>query len=454
MTLEFDQGTLLLSPAGLPEEVVPSCFVKDARSGGRYRAIAMTYRQALTHLIRSGCTVDDRARQYAELELPPGRDRKPYPHQQEALDAWEAAGKRGMVILPTGAGKTFVAELAIARVARSTLVIVPTLDLVAQWATVLEEAFGQPVGMIGGGSFDVQPLTVSTYDSAYLHMERLGDKFGLIVFDEAHHLPSEAYAQAAELAIAPFRLGLTATMERTDGGHDRLTGLVGPVVCRKTVTELSGRYLSDYEIIRVDVELTPEERTHYDEERAVYRAFVTENGIRMGSGQGWQNFIQLSSRSAAGRRAFQAYQNQRRQALCSASKLLEFEKILKRHSESRILYFAHDNKTVYDISKRFLVPVITHETPTSERKQILAGLSEGRWRVVGTSRALNEGVDIPDVSVGIILSGTGSVRDHVQRLGRILRRREGKEATLYELVTAETIDTFTSDRRREHEAYR
>ena len=67
---------------------------------------------------------------------------------------------------------------------------------------------------------------------------------------------------------------------------------------------------------------------------------------------------------------------------------------------------------------------------------------------------LNEGVDIPDAAVAIVVSGSASVREHVQRLGRVLRARAGKRALLYELVTASTTETFTSARRRDHSAYR
>ena len=69
-------------------------------------------------------------------------------------------------------------------------------------------------------------------------------------------------------------------------------------------------------------------------------------------------------------------------------------------------------------------------------------------------RVLNEGVDVPDANVAVVLSGSGSVREHVQRLGRILRKKDGKRAILYELVTARTSETYTSERRREHSAYR
>ena len=67
---------------------------------------------------------------------------------------------------------------------------------------------------------------------------------------------------------------------------------------------------------------------------------------------------------------------------------------------------------------------------------------------------LNEGVDVPDAQVAIIISGTGSIREHVQRLGRILRPRPDKRAILYELISANTGETFTSERRRDHRAYR
>jgi superfamily II DNA or RNA helicase len=129
------------------------------------------------------------------------------------------------------------------------------------------------------------------------------------------------------------------------------------------------------------------------------------------------------------------------------------EHLLHRHRADRTLLFTQDNATAYDISRRFLVPAITHQTRVTERSEILEGLSAGRYRAVVTSKVLNEGVDVPDANVAIIVSGSGSVREHVQRLGRVLRKVGDKRAVLYELVTADTHETFTSERRREHSAY-
>ncbi|HZO15474.1 MAG TPA: helicase-related protein, partial [Polyangiaceae bacterium] len=112
-----------------------------------------------------------------------------------------------------------------------------------------------------------------------------------------------------------------------------------------------------------------------------------------------------------------------------------------------------DNATVYLIARRFLVPAITHQTKVKERSHILRAFNAGELNVVVTSKVLNEGVDVPEANVAIVLSGSGSVREHVQRLGRILRKREGKRAVLYEVVSAGTSEEWLSARRREHRAY-
>jgi superfamily II DNA or RNA helicase len=336
-------------------------------------------------------------------------------------------------------------------------VLAPTLDLVRQWYDVLRATFGVPVGVIGGGDYGVEALTVSTYDSAYLHMEHLGDRFGLLVFDECHHLPGPAYALAARAAVAPFRLGLTATPERADGRHADFDELVGPIVYRKDIVDLSGGYLAPYETVRITVELGPAERQAHDEARGIYRDFVARNGIRMSSPSGWSDFVIRAARSDDGRRAMAAYRKQREIAFAAPAKLDYVGLLLDRHRDDRVLLFTQDNATAYALARRFLIPIITHETRVRERSEILTGLAAGPedgYGAVVTSKVLNEGVDIPDANVAVVVSGSASVREHVQRLGRILRARAGKHALLYELVTRDTAETFTSARRRDHSAYR
>lgn len=449
--IRFDGGTLLLER--VPEEEVPGGFVFDPRVG-MFRGPAHAYHGVVLDWHRRGLAFEDEARAYGVLGRPHLSDRTPREYQAAAVARWKEAGRRGTVVLPTGAGKSLVAELCIADADRSALVVAPTLDLVGQWYDQLVRAFGEPVGVLGGGLHDVQGLTVTTYDSAFLHMERYGGRFGLVVFDEVHHLPGPAYAGAAEQAIAPFRLGLTATLERTDGGHGRVDDLVGPVVYRREITDLAGEFLAEYRTERLTVHLSEADRAAYDEARATFRAFVDSRGIRLGGANGWGTFLREAARSREGRGALRAWRTSREILHGAPAKLRLLEELLRLHADGRVIVFTNDNDTVYKISRSLLVPAITHQTDVKERRRYLTAFEDGSLPVIVTSRVLNEGVDLPGADVAIVLSGTGTVREHVQRLGRILRPRAGKQAVLYEVVVAGSSEEQTSERRRDHAAYK
>ncbi|MDP7572772.1 MAG: helicase-related protein, partial [Myxococcota bacterium] len=143
----------------------------------------------------------------------------------------------------------------------------------------------------------------------------------------------------------------------------------------------------------------------------------------------------------------------RRIALGAAAKFEELESILKAHPRDRVIVFTQDNETVYQISRALLIPAITHQTRTRERREILLKFNRGEYLAVLTSKVLNEGVNVPEANVAVVLSGSATIREHVQRLGRILRPREGKEAVLYEVVTKGTMEKEVSRRRRQHSAY-
>lgn len=453
MILRFEAGTLALHGVPRGASGVPDRFTWDERAG-RHRAPAFAYADVLEPLREAFPDLADEARRDEILANGPVAHREPRPFQREALEGWRTANRRGVVVLPTGAGKTHVATMAIDDVRRSTLVVAPTLDLVRQWYDLLRATFGVDVGIVGGGDHEIRPLTVTTYDSAYLHMERLGARFGLVVFDECHHLPGPTYAHAARLALAPFRLGLTATPERADGREGDLETLIGPMAYRRDISELAGEWLSDYDVVRVSVDLASDERREHDAERSLYLSFVAKNGIRFSSPRGFADFVMRAARSDEGRRAMRAYRRQRELAFAAGAKLTYVEHLLDRHANDRAILFTQDNATAYRVSRRFLVPVITHQTKVKERSEILDGLRAGTYAAVVTSKVLNEGVDVQAANVAIVLSGSGSVREHVQRLGRVLRKQDDKRAVLYELVTAKTGETYTSERRREHDAYR
>lgn len=451
----FDRGTVIVTdgPPQFDFTELPGVLF-DPRTS-MHRAQGRFYRGIVEHCIREKLPYTDEARAWdnkdAGWQL--HTDRQPHPHQTEALQAWWKAGRRGMVILPTGTGKTYVAVLCIQKLSRPALIIVPTLDLLRQWHGLLSDFFKVEIGAVGGGDYDYKPITVITYASAHEQVERWGHKYGLVVFDEAHHLPGPSYAAAAIGSLAPFRLGLTATPERADGGEAMYPDLIGPIVYRNEIAVMSGEYLAPYRTEVVPIELTPEEEANYRKCREEYRRFVAERGISVSGPNGWQRFIFEASRTPDGWAALRAYREQKRIERTASGKFVALEELLQRHAGERALIFTADNATVYQIARRYLVPAITHQTKVKERKQILERFHSGEYTVLVTSQVLNEGVDVPAASVGIVLSGSGTIKENVQRLGRILRKYRDKQAVLYEVIAAGTAEEYTSGRRRQHGAF-
>lgn len=447
-TLSYDRGTLILHPPPRGKEWVDYATWDDRIE--RFRIPAIAYRNLVLALRQAGTELNDQAKGFRDVALLPSLEMEPYPHQQEALDAWKRAGRSGVVVLPTAAGKTYLAQLAMQATQRSTLIMVPTLDLMHQWYAHLVAAFPDAeIGLLGGGSRDRTPILIATYDSAAIHAETLGNQYALLVFDECHHLPSDFNRVIAEYAIAPYRLGLTATPDRTDGKHEDLNTLIGAEVYRRTAEELSGTALAQHKAVQIKVRLSGQERQRYDELMQLRNDFLKQAKIFLSSTQGWQRFVQASAQSKAGRRAMLAHREAKAIAFGTEGKLRILADLLAQHYPERTLIFTDDNATVYRISQEFLIPAITHQTAVKERHEILTKFRQGEYRSLVASRVLNEGVDVPDASVAVVLSGTGSTREYIQRLGRILRRGNDptKRAVLYEIVAEDTSEENVARRR-------
>ena len=398
--------------------------------------------------------VEDAARAYPDLHLEPALQIEPREYQQAALNAWREHDRRGSVVLPTGSGKTFLGLQAIADAGVATLVVAPTIDLMNQWHATLTNAFGnqllEGVGVLGGGSHEITAITVTTYDSAYRYINEYGDRFGLLIADEEHHLPAPTYRQIPEMSIAPYRLGLTATYERADGKHELLDDLLGSVVYEENVDALAGEYLSEYETIHMQVELMDEERTQYDEEYGIYRDYVDSHAFDLWKEEGYREFLTRTSYDPEGRRALIAKQRSERVARTAAKKLDTLGTLLKRHHDDRTIIFTANNDFAYEISREFIVPCITHQTGTEERTELLERFRTGEYSMLVTSQVLDEGIDVPAANVGIILSGSASKRQYAQRLGRILRPTDDRQpARLYEIIAANTVENYVSERRRD-----
>jgi superfamily II DNA or RNA helicase len=385
------------------------------------------------------------------LEHPTQLAMEPRPYQEEALTNWLAAGSTGVVVLPTGAGKTFVAAMAIHETGLKALAVVPTIDLLQQWRGALAAALALPaneIGIFGGGEKDLQPITIITYDSAALYPRELRH-FGLLIFDECHHLPAPTYRLIAESAFTPLRLGLSATPERGDMAHMDLDELIGPEVYRRSPAELTaGRFLAQYQEKRIDVALSSADEARYNEQRRIFRSFLQRRHIILRSPEDFQQkLIYMSARDPEARAAMLAWREARNIAMNAPAKYTEIEALLRLHATDQVILFSEYNAVVEEISRRFCIPNITYKTPAEERRTILDRFRSGHYTKLATGRVLNEGVDVPDCRVAIIVSGNSTKREYIQRLGSILRPKEG-QAQLYELITGGTTEEEISRRRR------
>ena len=437
MILTFSRGTILIQD---PPKNISSIALYDERIQS-FRSPAYEY----FTLKQRYPEAEDRVFP-DEKGLNLSHNEKLRSYQQKAIDMWSANNMRGIVVLPTAAGKTHIGIEAIVKLSVSTIIIAPTIELIQQWRTKLQNVLGIEVGQIGGGEKDIKPISVCTYDSAYLMAEELGNRFKFLLVDEVHHLASERYGEIARMFASPYRLGLTATLERLDMLHETLEITMGGKIFELGYEELT-EFLAGYDIVRIPVDLEQEEEEEYERNREIFISYLRNHRITMRGPWDFEKFI-MSSWNPEGREALMAWRKAREIAFSARIKVDAVRYVLSQNRGKKTLIFAEDTATAYLISKEFLVPCITYLTPGQERKEYFEMFRSGEISVLATSRVLDEGIDVPDATVGIVLSGSGSTRQFRQRLGRLLRQSEGKHSILYEIVAKGTSEYNTSRRRR------
>ena len=447
VNLYYDKGSIVIS--GINQ--IPYSLI-DPRTN-QLRAQAFHYQDIITYLQNSGIKYDNNVMDL--IPLPNLKIENTHlslrSYQKKAIENWISAGKKGCIILPTGSGKTIIAIKLIEIINSSTLIVVPTLDLMEQWTKFLSKYFRKiEIGNIGKGISNITGITVSTYDSAFIRSSFIGNKFAFVIFDEVHHLAAPGYRTIAEQFISPYRLGLTATYEREDNLHLDFPRLVGGIVYQSSVNELTKeKHIASFIVEKRYVKLLPEEEIEYHKNYDQYLSYLQELGIRYGR-NGFQRLIMISGKNLYARNALLARNKALDIALNSQSKIEELRKILTENPNMRTIIFTQHNKLVYAISNEFLIPFITHKSSKQEREDALNGFRDGRYRVLVTSKVLDEGVDVPEAELGIIVSGTGSKREFIQRLGRLLRTKpNNRNAKLIEIISSGTTEINTSIRRKQ-----
>jgi superfamily II DNA or RNA helicase len=448
MRVTFDRGTLLVpaQPGDARLEGIDS-LLWDPRVQA-YRAPAFQYEALVTELQRRRCTILDEVRQdegrpaaSASLSL--------RPYQEAALAAWELGQRRGVVVLPTGSGKTRLALSIMARLGTSTLCLVPTRMLVEQWLREIASHYATPIGCLGDGRRDLRPVTVATFESAYRLMDQIGNRFELLILDEAHHFGVGLRDEALEMCVAPLRLGLTATPPRNEPAASRLAQLMGPVVFELGIGDLAGAYLSDFDILTMQLSLTVTERATYD---ALIRRFRDIHAVFLkeaGRNAPWAIFARWAARTREGRLALSGLRRARKLLAFTESKRKTLAQLLARHRDARVLVFTADNETAYAVARKHLIMPLTCDIGRPERETTLERFRRGELSALVSARVLNEGVDVPNADVAIIVGAAHGEREHVQRVGRLLRPGPNKRALVYELVMRGTIEVGQARRRNE-----
>lgn len=444
MRLLFDHGTLVLTEPPERWDFLPG-VVWDPRVE-LLRAPAWRYAGVVEALQQRRVAFRDDARPRDAAEPARFGELPLRPYQRAALLSWEIAGSRGLLVMPTGSGKTRVAVAAMAGAGCRTLCLVPTRALLEQWRAELRSHYQGPVGCLGDGQRTVEAVTVATFESAYRMMPKVGNRFDLLVVDEAHHFGVGARDEALEMCLAPRRLGLTATPPGA-AALLRLGQLLGPIVYGIEVSELTGRYLADFELVVLPLALSPLERQQYDHDHRLF-AEQTRAFRRIHPGGTWNELVAYTSQSVEGRAALAAWRRNRRLLGLTQAKARAVGVLLAKHRHSRVLVFTADNAAAYAIARRHLIMPITCDVPRKERERALLAFRHGELRALVSARVLNEGIDVPDADVALIVGAAQGEREHVQRVGRLLRPVPGKRALVYELVTPATSEVWRAASRR------
>jgi superfamily II DNA or RNA helicase len=369
-------------------------------------------------------------------------------YQQEAFEAWKKNNYKGIIALPTGTGKTVIAIAALAELGVRTLIVTFTKEQMFQWAEKIVEFTDIPKSLIGffyANEKRLAPITITTYYSAFRYVDVLAPHFSLLIIDEVHHLPADKFKFIAENSYADLRMGLSATVVREDGRHVELFPLMGGIVYAKTLQELAERgYIAPFDVITRRVSLTPEERTRYRE--------LLEKFKKLAHGREFKQLVEDAKKGdIIAMEALKIRSELRELIANSERKIEEIKKIVNEElaKGSKILIFTQYVEQAKRIAEALNTYCIVGELDENTRKMRLESFKSGVVRVLVLTTVGDEGLDIPDANVGIIATGTGSKRQFIQRLGRILRPVPGKEARLYEVIVKGTYEEAESKRRKE-----
>lgn len=400
--------------------------------------------------------------------------RDSYGWQKDALAAWLNQKGRGIIVAATGTGKTFVGGSAIEQrltAGKTSVVIAPTQALVTQWRNELEERFRGKVGnaqtqtdapFSSGALIEVFTNNLLGHESEVM-INRILTQFPktLLVADECHHLGSEKLGQRILNRKWLYSLGLTATLERSDGNIDAIKSGIGAICFTYGIADgIRDGSLAEFDLVEYAIKLSPAAKIEYDELDEKYKRAITR----------FRNVHDPERKLTGGQLIAKANavndplggmllgaRNKRREFVASepgkidALKSLEFHKSQPR---PRALLFAETREMTEAASSAaskgaFQVAAIDHKKSSAEREAVLRDFSAGKIAGIAGPKILDEGINLPSADLGIILARTFSSVQMVQRFGRVLRRTQDKHRAT--IIVMYFKDTFEDLSHRESE---
>ena len=339
------------------------------------------------------------------------------PYQETWVETF-LESRSGVYVGPPGSGKTVAAIATIAAVGGETLILVPSRELAGQWREeLLDHSTIDPgdVGEYHGGEKTIRPVTIATYQTAGMDRHRsLFDsrKWGVICFDEAHHITAPVFKRSAELQ-AKHRLGLSATPVRETGSEEEIYTLIGPPIGADWDALFEAGFVQEPE---VEIRYVP-----------------------------WREELARNEYASADGR------ERRRLAAENPAKVEEIRYLLAAHREQKALVFIEYLDHGEAIAEALDVPFVSGETPHHERAELFRRFraADGDLETLVVSRVGDEGIDLPNAELAVVASGLGgSRRQGSQRAGRTMRP-EGS-ALVYVLATRGTSEEEFAQRQMRH----
>ncbi|RJP34940.1 MAG: helicase [Candidatus Omnitrophota bacterium] len=349
-------------------------------------------------------------------------------YQRSAVSAFyrdgSSAGGSGVVVLPCGAGKTVIGLGTMDAVKRHTLILVTNIVALRQWKREILDKTDLDDNMVceySGEYKKIGPVTIATYQILTTRKKKTDEfphlkifeaqDWGLIIYDEVHLLPAPVFRITADIQ-ARRRIGLTATLVREDGLEGDVFSLIGPK-CYDVpwkVLEKQG-WIATAECHEMRVSLPMEQRREY---------------------------VMSPTRT------------QFRIASENPAKLEVLDYLLDQHPHERILIIGQYLHQLRVVSAALKIPLITGQTPNSERESLYESFRNGEIKRLVVSKVANFAIDLPEATIAVQISGTfGSRQEEAQRLGRILRPKEdGRSAHFYSIITRDSSECEFAQKRQ------